>query len=263
MKKFFSNKKIRITFISCFIVIILVAISVTAMQMVAKNSSIGVKAAKKFALIDAGVKERKTKNMSVDFTYRDSTYVYDVEFEAKKQKYSYFIKASNGIILEKKVVKIKDTSKKHKHKKKENKKDKKSKKKIETENKEQKNKKKKSNINQNNVKKNHKKNSKHTENEDEQILNETTKKVKSANDKEEKEDNLISVDDAKSIALGNAGVNPSEATFTMAQLQKVGDSEVFEVHFYAESHEFIYRINARTGSVVSASSHSVENANEE
>ena len=42
-----------ITFISCLVVIVLVFIGVTAMKMVAKNSSIGTEAAKKFALIDA------------------------------------------------------------------------------------------------------------------------------------------------------------------------------------------------------------------
>ena len=117
MKNFISNKKIRITFLSCLIVVALVVIGVIAMKMVARNSSIGVEAAKKFALLDAGIKEKNVNKIDVDFTYKDSTYVYDVEFDTNKREYSYFVKASNGIILEKKVVKKKKPLKDKKNKK--------------------------------------------------------------------------------------------------------------------------------------------------
>ena len=87
MKNFILNKKIRITFISCLVVIVLVFIGVTAMKMVAKNSSIGTDAARKFALIDAGVKEKNIKQINIQFAYKDSAYVYDVEFETGKKEY--------------------------------------------------------------------------------------------------------------------------------------------------------------------------------
>ena len=45
------------------VVIVLVFIGITAMRMVAKNSSIGVEAAKKFAYIDAGVKEKNVNDV--------------------------------------------------------------------------------------------------------------------------------------------------------------------------------------------------------
>ena len=92
MKNFITNKKIIITFISCLVVILLVLIGVTAMKMVAKNSSIGTEAAKKFAYLDAGVKEKNVNHVDVDFVYKDSTYVYDVKFDTDKKEYYYFVK---------------------------------------------------------------------------------------------------------------------------------------------------------------------------
>ena len=60
-----------ITFISCLVVIVLVVIGITAMRMIAKNSSIGVEAAKKFAYIDAGVKEKNINQNCRETLYKN------------------------------------------------------------------------------------------------------------------------------------------------------------------------------------------------
>ena len=220
-----------ITFISCLVVIVLVFIGVTAMKMVAKNSSIGTEAAKKFALIDAGVKEKNVDHMHVDFEYKDSTYVYDVKFDTDKKEYYYFVKASNGIILEKKILKKKHHSKKKDKKHSKKSKGKKSKDKEKT------------------SEKSSKKNK----------INETTKKLKSKhkNKDEDDVDDVIGMDEAKSIAISASGASPSDVVFTMAVLS--GDT--YDLQFYDSDTEYNYSVDAFTGSVVSGSSNNIEGSN--
>lgn len=230
LKKFIQNKKIMITFISCLVVIVLVVIGITAMRMVAKNSSIGVEAAKKFAYIDAGVKEKNVNDVDVDFEYKDSTYVYCVDFDTDKKDYHYYVNASNGIILEKKIVK-----KKHPTKKKDK---------------------------NNSKKKKHKKNSKKDKTSQDSSskikIKETTKKVKSKKDDDDKDvEHVIGMDEAKSIALSSAGVNPADAVFTAAMLN--GDS--YELQFYDGNTEYNYSIDAYSGSVISGYSENYETSN--
>ena len=228
VKNFIKNKKIIITFISCLVVIALVIIGVTAMKMIAKNSSIGVEAAKKFAYIDAGVKEKNVKHVNVDFAYKDSTYVYDVKFDTSKKEYYYFVKASNGIILEKKILK------KKKHISKNDKKSKKKKGKKSKKNEE-------SSSNSSKKKK----------------IKETTKKVKSQKNSGDDEDDVIGMDEAKSIAISASGANPGDVVFTAAVLS--GDE--YELQFFDGNKEYNYSIDAFTGSVNSGYSTDYEGGN--
>ena len=232
MKKFIQNKKIMITFISCLVVIVLVFIGITAMRMVAKNSSIGVEAAKKFAYIDAGVKEKNVNDVDVDFEYKDSTYVYCVDFDTDKKDYHYYVNASNGIILEKKIVKKKksDSSKEDKKKSKK--------------------KKRKRSGNQSDSSEKYSSSGKK--------IQETTKKVKSKKDDEDA-DVVIGMDRAKSIAVSSAGVSMSDAVFTLAVL----DGDTYNLQFYVGNTEYNYSIDAFTGSVDSAYSNDYEGSDAE
>ena len=232
MKKFIQNKKIMITFISCLVVIVLVFIGITAMRMVAKNSSIGVEAAKKFAYIDAGVKEKNVNDVDVDFEYKDSTYVYCVDFDTDKKDYRYYVNASNGIILEKKIVKKKksDSSKEDKKKSKK--------------------KKRKRSGNQSDSSEKYSSGGKK--------IQETTKKVKSKKDDEDA-DVVIGMDRAKSIAVSSAGVSMSDAVFTLAVL----DGDTYNLQFYVGNTEYNYSIDAFTGSVDSAYSNDYEGSDSE
>lgn len=230
MKNFIKNKKVQVTFISCLVVVILVLIGISAMNMVAKDSSIGTEAAKKFALLDAGVKEKSVKHMDVQFTYKDSTYVYDVKFDTEKKDYSYFVKASNGVILEKKIVKKKASSKKKEKKSSDKKKSKKSK----------------------NKDKSSEESSKHKK------IQDTTKKVKSKSkyddeDEDDDAENVIGMDEAKSIAISASGASPGDVVFTMAVLS--GDA--YNLQFYDSNTEYNYSIDAFSGSVMSASSNNI------
>ncbi|MCR5430857.1 MAG: hypothetical protein K6E58_06480 [Eubacterium sp.] len=229
MKNFIKNKKVIITFISCLVVIVLVLIGITAMKMIAKNSSIGIEAAKKFALIDAGVKEKNINNIDVKFTYKDSTYVYDVAFDTDKKDYDYFVKASNGIILEKKILKKKKPTKKKKNKKHSKKKGK--------------------------GKKSKKLKGKSKTSSKSKKIKETTKKVKSKKQSSNNDDEeVIGMDKAKSIAISSSGESPSDVIFTIATLN--GDS--YDLQFYNGNKEYNYSIDAYSGSVISGYSNTLD-----
>ena len=54
---------------------------------------------------------------------------------------------------------------------------------------------------------------------------------------------------AKSIALKDAGVSASSATFTTTKLDYEDGSRVYEIEFYTKSAEYEYEINAKTGKI--------------
>ena len=54
---------------------------------------------------------------------------------------------------------------------------------------------------------------------------------------------------AKSIALKNAGVSASSATFTKTKLDYEDRIRVYEIEFYTNSAEYEYEINAKTGKI--------------
>lgn len=60
----------------------------------------------------------------------------------------------------------------------------------------------------------------------------------------------IGVDKAKSIALGDAGVKSSEATFTKAKLDKEDGVAVYEIEFYSGGIEYEYEISASSGKIL-------------
>ncbi len=67
------------------------------------------------------------------------------------------------------------------------------------------------------------------------------------NDKAEVE--IISIDEAKKAALGNAGVSESEATFTKSNLDIDDGMKIYEIEFYTQSKEYDYEIDALTGEI--------------
>ena len=56
---------------------------------------------------------------------------------------------------------------------------------------------------------------------------------------------------AKSAALAHAGVSAGEARFTQVRMDHEDGTAVYVLEFYTSTHEYKYRINARTGAVYS------------
>ncbi len=60
----------------------------------------------------------------------------------------------------------------------------------------------------------------------------------------------ITLDEAKGIALGHAGFDVSEVTFTKAKLDHDDDGDEYEIEFYANGREYEYSIDAVTGEII-------------
>ncbi len=224
MKKIFSDKRIKIVLISCLAIALIVIGGIYAARTIARNSSIGEDAAASFAYLDAEVESSDVTNSTIKFEYKDGSYVYIVKFQTDQAKYSYVVKASNGIILNKKVIKLKKTKTNKSDKKKHKKKKKHSKDKEKTTDEETY----KSSTNYGRVNKSH-------------------NKVKTTLTYDE-EDDYITVDKAKSIAQSSAG--ESSAVFTVAQMGTENGVDVYYVHFTAGNNEYQYVINAKSGSIM-------------
>ena len=62
----------------------------------------------------------------------------------------------------------------------------------------------------------------------------------------------ISADQAKEIALADAGVSAGSAVFTKTKLDRDDGRMVYEVEFYSGTTEYEYKIDAATGKILSA-----------
>ena len=60
----------------------------------------------------------------------------------------------------------------------------------------------------------------------------------------------LTKDEAKQIALKEAGVTAAEATFTKARLEYDDGREEYEFEFYADGKEFDVDVDANTGRIV-------------
>ena len=61
----------------------------------------------------------------------------------------------------------------------------------------------------------------------------------------------IGMNAAKSAALDHAGVTAGEARFTQVRMDYEDGMAVYVLEFYTSTHEYLYRINARTGTIYS------------
>ena len=60
----------------------------------------------------------------------------------------------------------------------------------------------------------------------------------------------IGIDQAKTIALEDAGVNLGDITFTTAKVEKDDGRSVYEIDFYTADREYDYEIDAATGKIL-------------
>lgn len=105
IKKMFSTTKKTIISVVCIVAAlgILTGGSVFAATVVSKSTSIGADNALYFACANAGVDPTSATDVKVEFEYEQGQFVYDVEFDYDGTKYTYWIKASDGSIVKKKI----------------------------------------------------------------------------------------------------------------------------------------------------------------
>lgn len=105
IKSLFSTTKKAIITSICALVIILGigCASAYAAGAVNESSSIGTQNAQNFAFVDAGVDPNSAQIIKTEFDFEMGQFVYEVEFVAEGVEYEYWIKASNGTVLKKEV----------------------------------------------------------------------------------------------------------------------------------------------------------------
>lgn len=105
IKKMFSTpKRIAVT-VLCGVILagsLGIAGAHTA-KAVAQNGSIGAETAENFAFADAGIDPAKAVVSRTEFDYEQGQFVYEVEFFANGAEYEYWIKATDGSIVKKKI----------------------------------------------------------------------------------------------------------------------------------------------------------------
>ena len=77
-----------------------------ATGQLAQSSALSEEAAQNFAFIDAGISPEDAEGMRTEFEFEKGTFVYEIEFTADNIRYEYTVDSSNGIILEKESVTI-------------------------------------------------------------------------------------------------------------------------------------------------------------
>ena len=85
------------------------------------------------------------------------------------------------------------------------------------------------------------------------VVNATTGEIiemKKENDTKQDQTSLISLDEAKEIALSHASLKPSDVIFTKSKLDKDDGVYVYEIEFKYNKMEYEYKIDAKTGKVI-------------
>ena len=103
LKSLFSSPKKAAVTILCIAVIIsiLAAGTVLVANAYAKSTSIGAENAKNFAFADAGVDPVSAENVRTEFDFEHGQFVYEIDFIVNGTEYEYWIKASDGSVVKK------------------------------------------------------------------------------------------------------------------------------------------------------------------
>lgn len=94
-------KKITMTIIAVVCILMLSVGFAFAGNRVAHSNAITEDAARNFAFVDAGVKEKDAVVTKTDFDFEHGKYVYEIEFIANNVEYEYDVNATNGKIIKK------------------------------------------------------------------------------------------------------------------------------------------------------------------
>ena len=105
IKNLFSTPKKTAVTVLCALAILTAVGTGTAFAVsaVAESTSIGADKAKMFAFADAGVDPVAAENVRTEFDFEQGHFIYDVEFTANGTEYGYWIQASDGSVVKKKI----------------------------------------------------------------------------------------------------------------------------------------------------------------
>lgn len=277
MKTFFSSPK-KVAAAALAVILVVSGLVFATSKVNASNSQnrgIGLEKSVSVALNDAGFQQDQVSNLKATFDHDDGIEVYDVYFVANGYEYEYTIKAADGSILESQIEspdgnqvtpseakdigldKVKQLVLKHAGfkesevdftKTKQSKEDGRLVYEIEF----------------------FKGNTEYDyevdaatgdiiEHSQETQQNASVNSTGGSNNTgTQPSSNYIGVDKAKSLALKNAGVKASDATFTKAKLDRDDGMYLYDIEFFAGEIEYEYEINALTGDILEWDSERME-----
>ena len=102
IKACFSTTKRKVISIIC-IALAVSMVGTTTVYAVSRSTAIGEEAAENYAFADAGVDPAAAENVRSEFELEDGIFVYDIEFDANGSEYEYWIKASDGTVVKKEI----------------------------------------------------------------------------------------------------------------------------------------------------------------
>ena len=191
--------------------VVIITGALVSLGNIKEKESIGSSSALTIALNDAGVGKEEAKHTKATFEKEDGVYIFDVEFDANGNEYEYYIDAKTGEVL-KRDVEIKDGER------------------IVTN---------------------------ETNPQETTTANETTSSAPSQNEttKAQKQATKakaqnIGIDEAKRVALKNAGASESQVRFTKAKLDYDDGVAKYEIEFVKGNTKYEYEINAKTGEII-------------
>ena len=110
---FRSPLKAIFTIVSLFVIVaLLITGSLYGTRAYAKSHSIGEENAKQISFADAGVDPGTAEVVQTDFEYENGHFAYEVDFIADNTEYDYWIKANDGAILDKSIETVSSDNKK-------------------------------------------------------------------------------------------------------------------------------------------------------
>lgn len=105
VKRFFETPLKAVISILCILAVLalLGTVTVFAASAIAENGAIGVENARNFAFADAGIDPLSAQVVRTEFDFEQGQFVYEVEFTANGTEYEYWIKASDGSVVKKEL----------------------------------------------------------------------------------------------------------------------------------------------------------------
>ena len=252
IKNLFATPKKAIVTLVCLVggLGVLAAGSVAVTGSVARNNAIGNIAAEDIALKDAGIAYSDARIRRTEFDFDNGQYVYEIEFSSGGVEYDYTIKASDGTILWRDselmdgYVANADQGQPQTPL---------------AANTQQPAQEQQTQTQQQPAQEQQPQNTESQQQEQpqtppatntQQQQTQTQQQPPAAPQANTSNTAYISVDEAKNIALGQAGLSASDVNFVKTKLENDDGRAEYEIEFYSGTTEYDYTIDAVTGTVL-------------
>ncbi len=200
-----------------------------ATKTVAVETAIGEEKAENLAFADLGIDPLSAQNVHTEIEYEQGQFVYEVTFMAEGTEYEYWIKATDGTVVKKRM----DLVAEHRSQQ--------------------------SQASQDAEADAQEKEGSQQSQASQDAEADAQEKEGSQQSQASQGTDLISLEKAKELALSDAGVSQAEAVFTKTELDRDSHIAIYEVKYYTSSHEYEYEVDASTGEIRSRDKEIFEN----